>query len=53
MSFGQILALVPEALWESIYMTIGSTALAYVIGLPLGLVLVELRPGTAYTPCAR
>ena len=40
MSFGQILALVPEALWESIYMTIGSTALAYVIGLPLGLVLV-------------
>ena len=40
MSFGQILPLVPEALWESIYMTIGSTALAYVIGLPLGLVLV-------------
>ena len=40
MSFSQILALVPQALWESIYMTIGSTALAYVIGLPLGLVLV-------------
>lgn len=40
MSFSQILGLVPTALWESIYMTIGSTALAYVIGLPLGLVLV-------------
>ena len=40
MSFSQILALVPQALWESIYMTLGSTALAYVIGLPLGLVLV-------------
>lgn len=40
MSLSQILALVPEALWESIYMTIGSTVLAYVIGLPLGFVLV-------------
>lgn len=40
MSFSQILELVPQALWESIYMTLGSTVLAYVIGLPLGLVLV-------------
>lgn len=40
MSFSQILSLVPTALWESIYMTIGSTILAYVIGLPLGFVLV-------------
>ena len=40
MSISQILPLIPQALWESIYMTLGSTALAYVIGLPLGLVLV-------------
>ena len=40
MSFSQILSLVPTALWESIYMTIGSTILAYIIGLPLGFVLV-------------
>ena len=40
MSFSQILALVPEALWESIYVAVISTAMAYVIGLPLGLVLV-------------
>ena len=40
MSFSQILALVPQALWESIYMTLGSTVLAYVIGLPLGQVHV-------------
>ncbi len=40
MSFSQILGLIPEALWESIYMTVGSTVLAYVIGLPLGMVLV-------------
>ena len=40
MSFSQVLSLVPEALWESIYMTVATTFFAYVIGLPLGLVLV-------------
>lgn len=40
MSFSQILGLIPQALWESVYMTVGSTILAYVIGLPLGMILV-------------
>ena len=40
MSFSQILGLIPQGLWESVYMTIASCAAAYVIGLPLGLVLV-------------
>ena len=40
MELSQVLSLVPEALWESLYMTVGSTVAAYVIGLPLGLVLV-------------
>ena len=40
MSFSQVLSLVPEALWESVYMTVATTFFAYVIGLPLGLVLV-------------
>ena len=29
-----------KGLWETIYMTLGSTALAYAIGIPLGLYLV-------------
>ena len=40
MELTQVLSLVPEALWESIYMTVLSTAAAYIIGLPLGLTLV-------------
>ena len=40
MSFSQILGLIPGGLWESIYMTLASCAAAYIIGLPLGLILV-------------
>ena len=52
MSFSQVLSLVPEALWESVYMTVATTFFAYVIGLPLGLVLVAtdkdgIRPKSA------
>lgn len=34
-----MLDLVLKGLWETIYMTVGATALAYIVGLPLGLVL--------------
>ena len=40
MSISEILPLVPQALWESFYMVAATTLFAYVIGLPLGLVLV-------------
>ena len=39
MDWEQILPLVPQALWESFYM-VATTFFAYVIGLPLGLILV-------------
>lgn len=35
-----MLALVGSGFWESIYMTVISTVFAYVIGLPMGLILV-------------
>ena len=34
-----MLDLVLKGLWETIYMTVGATVLAYIVGLPLGLVL--------------
>ena len=34
-----MLDLVLKGLWETIYMTVGVTVLAYIVGLPLGLVL--------------
>ena len=40
MSISQILPLIPQALWESVYMTVLSTLFAYLIGMPLGLILV-------------
>lgn len=33
-----------EATWQTLYMTLVSTLLAYVIGLPLGILLVVSRP---------
>ena len=36
----EMISLVGVAFWESIYMTIISSFFAYVIGLPLGLILV-------------
>ena len=38
-----MLDLVLKGLWETIYMTVGATVLAYIVGLPLGLVLAALR----------
>lgn len=37
-------ALVLQALWETLYMTVASTAAAYLIGLPLGLLLTVSAP---------
>lgn len=34
-----MLDLVLKGLWETIYMTVGATVIAYIVGLPLGLVL--------------
>ena len=39
-----MLALVGQGFIETIYMTVISTILAYIIGLPLGLVLVVTDP---------
>ena len=36
-----MLDLVLKGLWETIYMTVGATVLAYIVGLPLGLVLAS------------
>lgn len=36
---------IPGALWDTIYTTVLSTALAYVIGLPLGMLLVAGEEG--------
>lgn len=34
-----MLDLVLKGLWETVYMTVGATALSYIVGLPLGLIL--------------
>lgn len=39
MGFVEMVPLMAKGLWETLYMTVGSTLLAYVIGLPLGLLL--------------
>ena len=40
-----VLPLLPEALWETFYITVLSTALSLVIGLPLGVLLVAGEKG--------
>ena len=41
-----VLPLLPEALWETFYITVLSTALSLVIGLPLGVLLVAGEKGS-------
>ena len=49
----EMISLVGVAFWESIYMTIISSFFAYVIGLPLGLILVATdKDGTHRRPCS-
>ena len=52
-----MLDLVLKGLWETIYMTVGATVLAYIVGLPLGLVLAATAadasgPTGASTSCS-
>lgn len=51
MGFVEMVPLMAKGLWETLYMTLGSTALAYVIGLPLGLLLcVTAKDGLCPRP---
>jgi D-methionine transport system permease protein len=48
----EMTALMAQGLWETLYMTVLSTAAAYALGLPVGLLLVVtdkdgIRPGAA------
>ena len=49
-----LISLLPSQVWESLYMTVISAAVAYIIGLPLGVILVitdkgGIRPMRAYS----
>ena len=49
--FSQYGPLLAEGVWESMYMTLATTALAYVLGLPMGVLLtVTKRGGIAAAP---
>lgn len=49
--FSQYGLLLAEGVWESVYMTLATTALAYVLGLPMGVLLtVTKRGGIAAAP---
>lgn len=49
--FSQYGPLLAEGMWESVYMTLATTALAYVLGLPMGVLLtVTKRGGIAAAP---
>jgi D-methionine transport system permease protein len=39
-----MLSLIVKGFWETLYMTLGSTVVAYAIGLPLGLLLILTDP---------
>lgn len=45
MSWEQLLPLIASAAWETLYMTLPATLFAYLIGMPLGLILVVTRKG--------
>lgn len=51
MGFIEMLPLMGKGLWETLYMTVGSTAVAYLLGLPLGLLLcVTAKDGLCPRP---
>ena len=52
--FSQYGPLLAEGVWESVYMTLATTALAYVLGLPMGVLLTvaALRRRRASTRCS-
>ena len=43
--FSQYGPLLAEGVWESVYMTLATTALAYVLGLPMGVLLTVTKLG--------
>ena len=43
--FSQYGPLLAEGVWESVYMTLATTALAYVLGLPMGVLLTVTKAG--------
>ena len=45
MTAAKIWALVSQGILDTIYMTVPSTIFAYILGLPLGILLVITRPG--------
>lgn len=45
MSLDQLTALLLQGLWETLYMTLPSTLLAYLVGMPLGVILVITSKG--------
>ena len=44
MQLTEMLSLIVKGFWETLYMTLGSTLVAYAIGLPLGLLLILTDP---------
>ena len=44
MQLTEMLSLIAKGFWETLYMTLGSTLVAYAIGLPLGLLLILTDP---------
>lgn len=47
-SFSKLIALVPEPLWETIYMVFFSTLLSVVFGLPLGIIVSISEKGSLW-----
>ena len=48
MDFGQLVSIMWDGILETLYMTVVSTLLAYILGIPLGVVLyITDKGGTA------
>lgn len=45
MTWQQLLSMIAEGTWETVYMTFFSTLFAYILGLPLGVLLVVTEKG--------
>lgn len=45
MSWEQLAPVLLQGLWETLYMTVPSTVISYLIGMPLGVLLVSSAPG--------
>ena len=53
MQTGEMLSLIAKGFWETLYMTLGSTLIAYLLGMPIGLLLtVTDKDGLIPSPVA-